>query len=230
MANKLKVVEIKSAELSGDALSYAVALATGTVDKKFRVGEDGSVKSVVSFEPGSNWYHGGPLFEQYNPTFQVRGLPNGGREFYAVLPASALLVGAWGPTHLIALSRAVVLGELGAVVEVPAAFVASHADALAKEKNADQGQLPLSGSELPPAIAKAAEELRQMPSPDEVKKTVAEGIASVSGEKAPEAKPATDKPATDKPAAKPTPAKPAPQGKHAQAMKDHGKPQGKGGK
>lgn len=209
MANKPKVAPVKTADLSGDALSYAVALATGTADKKFREAEDGSVKAVVSFEPWRNWYHGGPLFEQYGPTFQVRGLPNGAREFYAVLPGTALLVGAWGPNHLTALSRAVVLAELGDVVDVPASLLNSHADQLAKEKNDEQGHLPL-GDSSPASPAPSA----PVATPEPTKP----------------AKEESAKPAAEKPANK-VPDKPAPQGKHAQAMKDHGKPQqGKGGK
>lgn len=229
MANKPKVVEIKTADLSGDALSYAVALATGTVDKKFRVTEDGSVKSVVSFEPWNNWYHGGPLFEQYGPTFAKRG----SSEYFAVLPASALLTGAWGPTHLIALCRAVALEELGDVVEVPAALIASHAEELAKAKNDDQGHLPLNQpaaapaakpAETPAKPAAEAQGAQKQPQSAPESKAAASPGGKPGVDKAPAKDPAKPE---DKPASKPqqkTHEKPAPQGKFAQAMKDHGQP------
>lgn len=202
-----KVVRVDTIELAGDALSFAVAQALGNSDKFYKTGDDGSVTQVKAFSPWNNWLHGGPLFEQYHPTFSAMKKADGSREYYAVLPES--LAGAYGASHLLALCRAVVLAEVGDSILIPLAYMNSQVFQLAKERD-EQGQLALDTG--PQDIAPApSQEQREAHRESRAKEKPAQ-----------EAKPAASKPkATPKP-------KPAPQGKHAQALAAHAEKPAKG--
>lgn len=124
-------VEVKTAELIGAVLDWAVAKATGAVDLK--VTEAGSVCCIYEmscgsgcwtgyYEPSTDWSQGGPLIEKHHIdlTLECKDL------IYAslcddsgmpVMPGD--VNGAFGPTYLIAACRAIVASVLGETVSVP---------------------------------------------------------------------------------------------------------------
>lgn len=116
-------VEVKTAELTGAALDWAVAKVDGdkrlqTTRKQF--GLNVPVRVVPSYS--TYWNHIGPLIEKHivDITVERKGL------FYAsVCDDSGMPVmpgdvnGAFGPTHLIAACRAIVASVLGETVSAP---------------------------------------------------------------------------------------------------------------
>lgn len=145
-----KFVEVKTAELVGPALDWAVANATEawefahewfptmTLDPRFigirNVAVDGCVwleprnpfrQDPQPFRPSTDWAQGGPLLDEYDIALNG-GVADGERVIYATLRAvadDAPFATATGPTRLIALCRAIVAAKLGDVVQVPAELV-----------------------------------------------------------------------------------------------------------
>ena len=92
-------MKIKTSELEGAALDWAVAKV---------VGVDVSSTSIPIFCPSTNWSQGGPLIERYYIDIESG-------------PWSAYYGGQTmhGDSPLIAACRAIVAAKLGDVVEVP---------------------------------------------------------------------------------------------------------------
>lgn len=139
-----ELVEVKTAELTGPALDWAVANATEawefahewfptmTLDPRFigirNVAVDGCVwleprnpfrQDPQPFRPSTDWAQGGPLRDEYDIGIEP-GAPDDLR--YAYVPGRDL-EGSFGETALIALCRAIVSTRLGDVVHVPAELV-----------------------------------------------------------------------------------------------------------
>lgn len=133
-------VEVKTAELVGPALDWAVANATEawefahewfptmTLDPRFigirNVAVDGCVwleprnpfrQDPQPFRPSTDWAQGGPLRDEYDVGIEP-GVPDGLP--YAYVPGRDL-DGSFWETALIALCRAIVAAKLGDVVHVP---------------------------------------------------------------------------------------------------------------
>lgn len=137
----MSVVEVKTAELFGPALDWAVAKVEGiTYDAHYlRMTlfnpEGTEYKSISNFRPSADWGHGGPLIQKYGvllspprSMMHVNGGPNAGWQE----------VGRWGSTifgknrkyrracfdhetePLVAAMRAIVQFELGDTIEIPA--------------------------------------------------------------------------------------------------------------
>lgn len=111
-------VEVKTADLVGPALDWAVGVAEGN---PMRV----PVSDVVwsdwhgSYAPSINWTQGGPLRDKHRVD-----ITEGDHDVSAsILTESCECVDASGPTALIALCRAIVAAKLGDVVQVPAELV-----------------------------------------------------------------------------------------------------------
>lgn len=107
---------IKTAELEGAALDWAVAKAVG--EKYSRISHfTGDVNAIYEelFQPSSDWEEGGPLIEKYMPSLDFDG------EFlwWSVISTVKPWVFAKGKTPLIAAMRAIVVRELGDEVDVP---------------------------------------------------------------------------------------------------------------
>lgn len=92
-------MQIKTSELTGPALDYAVALARGVSFTHFRC-------------PSEDWKDGGPLLAQFQAAFL-----RDGADYVAVLHETGAT--GFGPTHLIAACRAIVAAKLGDTVDVP---------------------------------------------------------------------------------------------------------------
>ena len=129
-------VEIKTADLTGAALDWAVAqidevktimLSPKGAEPKKPFALFGSLALPIGdgeqgYAPSTCWHCGGPLIDKFNIdiTVERKGL------FYAsVCDESGMPVmpgdvnGAFGPTHLIAACRAIVASVLGKTVSVP---------------------------------------------------------------------------------------------------------------
>ena len=125
-----QIVEVKTAELIGAALDWAVAVVLereygeGRVVKVCRVeatfpawiereNSPGSAPYYHRFSPSTDWSQGGQLIEKHRMLFsQDFGM------FTATAPGSRAFEGS-GKTHLIAAMRCLVASKLGGTVEVP---------------------------------------------------------------------------------------------------------------
>ncbi|RJG10967.1 DUF2591 domain-containing protein [Pseudomonas cavernicola] len=113
-------IEVKTADLIGPALDWAVALATGADELK--VGADGGVSCIYQlpdggcwtnyYRPSTDWSQGGPLIEKH-----ITALNQSGTETWWAHSEDRL---GLGPTALIAACRAIVAAKLGDTVSVPA--------------------------------------------------------------------------------------------------------------
>jgi len=115
-------MKIKTSELTGAALDWAVAKCEGRKDNDFGWWWD-------NYKPSTDWSQGGPIIERSSMEFSSELCDDSGRyircdpeDIYlakcqiedAMAPACA-----WGPTHLIAAMRCYVAANLGAEVEIP---------------------------------------------------------------------------------------------------------------
>lgn len=121
-------MKVKTSELTGAALDYAVAMALGwecdrPQDSQFidEYGDRrlvgyygyGMYEKTVAFNPSKSWKDCGPLIEK----FRV-GIEQGGQQVYAYLESLGL-DGSFGNTAMIAVCRAIVSKNSGEEVEVP---------------------------------------------------------------------------------------------------------------
>ena len=132
----MEMVEVKTAELIGPALDWAVAEAESI--QRFVMGNDWPGNSAVDdaadrdrvvicnligrlvvarggwsdeWKPSASWAQGGPLIDKHRMSFW------GGENYvYAVCAGGE----GYGPTHLVAACRAIVAAKLGDIVQIPA--------------------------------------------------------------------------------------------------------------
>lgn len=109
------MTEVKTAELSGPALDWAVAKADGQdmallIPVGGRVQICGMWSSNCTFSPSRDWSQGGPLIGKHRMSFE-----DGVTDYYAVCAGGE----GYGPTHLVAACRAIVSAALGDTVQVP---------------------------------------------------------------------------------------------------------------
>ena len=128
-------MKVKTSELSGRALGWAVASCFGHEcdedNNPIWFDEDGYMED---YEPWRDWAQGGPLIERegiciskrYAPVF----LPEGAAPViecvaqYFIPPHSALEVHrSYGPTPLVAAMRCFLAAQVGDTIEVPDALV-----------------------------------------------------------------------------------------------------------
>lgn len=124
-------VEVKTAELTGAALDWAVARATGADELK--ITDSGSVSCIYEmscgsgcwtghYEPSTDWGYGGLLVEKHRVDliWEREGLIAAYLSDEDGYPQSTDI---YGPTHLIAACRAIVAHKLGDTVSVPKEFL-----------------------------------------------------------------------------------------------------------
>lgn len=115
---------IKTSELEGTALDYAVAVAQGwALDPHRPVDDgqmviDGKISLLQWLRFSTDWHHGGPLLDRYRITIDTDDYSI----YWAQLPESKQWSG--GPTHLVATCRAIVAANLGDEVEMPEGLTA----------------------------------------------------------------------------------------------------------
>lgn len=132
----MSMIEVKTAELIGPALDWAVAKAIGASRGKyeFAVGgapwgswifPDGAPFKAIcgKFSPSTDWSQGGPLFEKYGigvaKFFEpIDGPVMVGMEWAAIWIDDSVRMD--GPTALVAACRVIVAAKLGDTVPVPA--------------------------------------------------------------------------------------------------------------
>lgn len=140
-----QMIEVKTADLIGPALDWAVAKANGFAVQvrpyaEFCNASTGhKVKAryhrvwyefdgdLEEYSPSADWSQGGPLVDKYKPDLQTTAQG----EFAAYLNNDTAcpdpLIFQSGPTYLVALCRVVVAAKLGDVVGVPAELVGGGA-------------------------------------------------------------------------------------------------------
>jgi len=100
-------MKIKTSELTGAALDWAVAKCEGLLH------DDGTVSDY--WQPSELWEQGGPIIEREGIAIGKNG-PVGTTTAYEASISSAIY---YGPTPLIAAMRCYVASKLGDEVEVP---------------------------------------------------------------------------------------------------------------
>jgi hypothetical protein len=106
-------MKIKTSELTGPALAYAVAQITPDlmqVGLCFYIRDESGER--VLFNPAENWSQAGPIIERERVSIGPYG-----DEFWA--QSSAIIDTYYGPTPLIAAMRCYVASKLGDEVDVP---------------------------------------------------------------------------------------------------------------
>lgn len=109
------MLKLKTTELMGPALDWAVAKAEGYIDDPESWLHGASLEQVKAgtFKPSTNWSQGGPLIEREAVSLtQFSDHP----KWTAKHPASVCFD---GPTPLIAAMRCLVASKLGDTVQVP---------------------------------------------------------------------------------------------------------------
>ena len=121
-------MKIKTSELQGPALDWAVAKCEGATDFWFDTvathwvklhGEDRALRYgwAQSYLPSTDWAQGGPIIEREKIGFKYTGT---GLEFVAWVNGELCTAhDQYGPTPLIAAMRCYVVSKLGDEVEVP---------------------------------------------------------------------------------------------------------------
>lgn len=118
-------VEVKTAELTGAALDWAVAMAEDWNTLLMPMGRteysvgatavdvDGNVTGFAC-RYSTDWSQGGPLIEKHRVGFGIYA-----DHYFAVTGLNDSSGSCNGPTHLIAACRAIVASVLGKTVSVP---------------------------------------------------------------------------------------------------------------
>ncbi|MDT0990785.1 phage protein NinX family protein [Pseudomonas aeruginosa] len=122
-----ETAEMKTCELEGAALDWAVAVIEGydLMKHPFRRAYIQNF-GYCDYSPSINWTFGGPLIEKYRFEFEWVGNDWHGEplNFFTAcgfdMPADAASA---GPTHLIAACRAIVRAKLGETINVPAELI-----------------------------------------------------------------------------------------------------------
>lgn len=132
------MIEVKTAELEGKALDWAVAMSEGATNLRFDTvaswwftlgGEDRVLGSGWSdkkgYRPSTDWRYGGPLIERHGVEVFCNLSAEQASRFKDASPdwRACMNLGrsehSYGPTPLIAAMRCLVASKLGEVVTVP---------------------------------------------------------------------------------------------------------------
>ena len=122
-------VEVKTAELTGPALDWAVAYSLNGTKSFFsafgaRMLGRSILREVVRGEisPGTKWNQGGKLVDAFNVDFNTQGVDVDGAQLIEATVQDFESMQCWaaeGETRLEAMCRAIVAAKLGDVVQVP---------------------------------------------------------------------------------------------------------------
>ena len=124
-----KLIEVKTSELEGEALNWAMAQAEGVAVKLVRGGRYGEPDSLWFVAGGFGGYHYnwagdwarlGPLLDSYAIDFATYG----DGSIRAAQAGAGLLSYCDGPTRLTAACRLIVRIRLGRLVLIPVELVA----------------------------------------------------------------------------------------------------------
>lgn len=120
-------MKIKTSELTGAALDWAVAVAQGwrLIDGEWRSSEPafegdslGKLVAGSAYSPSTSWAQGGPLIESHAVSVECTDdqLPRSAWRWQATIAEKSY---ALGQSPLIAAMRAIVLFKMGETVDVP---------------------------------------------------------------------------------------------------------------
>ena len=125
-------MKVKTSELTGTSLDYAVALASGATafqsdDIRWFFNLHGNTYALssgwgsMSYYPSTNWAQGGPIIEQEGITLRVNAHISSHWVAFIDFGGSNCNIKARqsGPTPLIAATRCFVASKLGEEVEIP---------------------------------------------------------------------------------------------------------------
>lgn len=123
----MEMIEVKTAELIGQALDWAVAKVEGYKPEKHPFGRV-FIEGIgyCDWSPSTLWWQVGPLIEKHLVSFCVEHED----VILAVLcDEYGMYISGWrqGENHLIAACRAIVAAKLGDTVQVPAALIGGDA-------------------------------------------------------------------------------------------------------
>lgn len=116
----MEMIEVKTAELIGPALDWAVAKSLGLNAQHsnnvggLSVAVPYSREDVDVWHPSIDWIQGGPLIDEFMIGFGVYS-----DAYLAVIGVNEISGAELGRTHLIAACRAIVAAKLGDTVSVP---------------------------------------------------------------------------------------------------------------
>lgn len=117
------MIEVKTAELIGPALDWAVAQAEGLTALIYKCEHpyiyiDSPGRGCGPYLPSHAWFEGGPLIEKYKLDI---GAPMEGENFttWSAYTEWGSPMGSMGGTPLVAACRAIVTAKLGEAVQVP---------------------------------------------------------------------------------------------------------------
>lgn len=122
-------IEVKTADLIGKALDWAVAQVEvvnyrkdGIKCKTRLTARTWHHYTKPNFSPSTDWSHGGPLIDKYRPDIEPR---RGAIAAYLNnrLSDDGPLYSGFGETYLVAACRVIVLFKLGETVSVPKELV-----------------------------------------------------------------------------------------------------------
>jgi hypothetical protein len=121
-----QMIEVKTADLIGPALDWAVGEVHGEwAEEPYHLRDsDGLIwcnNHSYGYSPSADWAQGGPLIEKYGILFLIEQGFDEPNCFVAILSEREAV--CRGETHLIAACRAIVAAKLGDVVSVPAELV-----------------------------------------------------------------------------------------------------------
>lgn len=127
----MSTVEVKTADLIGTALDWAVGVTNGWAwGPPHRLYEwdcwrdtEGNIVGPMpaqAFRPSTSWEHGGPLIDRHDIHFNAVDCTPLGLHGFRAFQKGDLLNSVFGETRLIAACRAIVAANLGNAVQVPA--------------------------------------------------------------------------------------------------------------
>lgn len=119
------MTKVKTSELSGAALDWAVAFAEGLLDEAEletipvagHYWDDEGLQWPVEYSPSTDWAQGGPIIERETISMHHTDSAVNGEEWMACLSSGEGL--QYGATPLIAAMRCYVASKLGDEVDVP---------------------------------------------------------------------------------------------------------------
>lgn len=135
----MSMIKLKTARLTGAALDWAVAKATGAGELKIVQECGGKTVSCIyelpeggcwtnHYTPSTDWSQGGPLLETYNIQLNFNGHGHGGFCAYVCRDNGVeWFPSGGGKTHLVAACRAIVASKFPDEIEVPAELAEGQA-------------------------------------------------------------------------------------------------------
>lgn len=121
-------MKMKTNELIGSALDWAVAVADNLLPKHISLNTDLThplvLDGIQSYGPSFIWSQGGPIIELEKITVVFRIMRDGSTNYWATTEPNDLRtdyepVGLDGPTPLIAAMRCFVASKLGDTIDIP---------------------------------------------------------------------------------------------------------------